>query len=315
MRALLPLEILVRTAETGSLTATARALGLTPAAVSAALKRLEAELGTRLFVRSTRHLRLSLQGEQFLPQAQQMLALWATAQQSAQGQAALGGLLQLSLPSDLGRNVLLPWLDEFLQQHPQLSLRLQVGDRLADVYRQPVDLAIRYGTPADSSLVALPLLPDNRRVLCAAPAYLACHGTPQTPAELAEHVCLSYMLADSQHQQWSFARDGLQQSVTLSNRRMADDGDVVRRWALAGVGIAYKSMLDVADDLMAGRLLPLCPQWQGEAAPLWLICADRRASGVLAQALRVFLQYRLQARWLETQRVLDDAVSAGRGLH
>ncbi|MGM8061040.1 LysR family transcriptional regulator [Vogesella indigofera] len=315
MKALHPLEIVVRTAETGSLTATARALGLTPAAASAALKRLETELGARLFVRSTRHLRLSPQGEQFLPQAQQMLALWATAQQSAQGQAALGGLLQLSMPSDLGRNVLLPWLDEFLQQHPQLSLRLQLGDRLADVYRQPVDLAIRYGTPADSSLVALPLLPDNRRVLCAAPAYLARHGTPQTPAELVEHVCLSYMLADSQHQQWSFVRDGQQQSVTLSNRRMADDGDVVRRWALAGVGIAYKSMLDVADDLIAGRLLPLCPQWQGEAAPLWLICADRRASGVLAQALRAFLQSRLQARWLETQRVLDDAVSAGRGLH
>ncbi|MDC7715385.1 LysR family transcriptional regulator [Vogesella sp. LYT5W] len=307
MKALHPLDIMVRTAETGSLTAAAHALGLTPAAASAALKRLEAELGARLFVRSTRHLRLTPQGEQFLPQAQQMLALWASAQQAAQGQAALRGLLQLSLPSDLGRNVLLPWLDDFLAQHPQLSLRLQMGDRLADVYRQPVDLAIRYGTPADSSLVALPLLPDNRRVLCAAPDYLARHGTPRTPADLNGHVCLSYMLGDSLHQQWSFVRDGLLHSVTLDSRRMADDGDAVRRWALAGAGIAYKSMLDVADDLLAGRLLPLCPHWQGEAAPLWLICADRRASGTLAQTLRAFLQPRLAQRAQQVQALLDDA--------
>ncbi len=312
MKALHPLDIMVRTAETGSLTAAAHALGLTPAAASAALKRLEAELGARLFVRSTRHLRLTPQGEQFLPQAQQMLALWATARQAAQGQQALYGLLQLSLPSDLGRNVLLPWLDDFLAQHPQLSLRLQMGDRLADVYRQPVDLAIRYGTPADSSLVALPLLPDNRRMLCAAPDYLARHGTPQTPAELASHACLSYMLADSPHQRWSFGRDGQQESITLPGQRMADDGDVVRRWALAGKGIAYKSMLDVADDLQAGRLLPVCPGWQGEAAPLWLICADRRATGTLAQALRACLLPRLQARWQGVQNLLAAAAEPQR---
>lgn len=304
MKSLQALEIVVRTAENGSLTATAHSLGLTPAAASAALKRLEAELGCRLFVRSTRSMRLSTQGEQFLPQAQQMLALWAGAQQAVQGQEVLQGLLQLSLPSDLGREMLLPWLGEFMQQHPQLALRLQVADRLADVYRQPVDLAIRYGTPTDSALIALPLVPDNRRVLCASPAYLARRAWPQQPQDLRGHDCLAYMLGDSLHQRWHFSRDGREESVLLDGRLMVDDGHVVRRWALAGEGIAYKSALDVADDLQAGRLVQLCAGWQGEPAPLYLICADRRAAGALAQQLRGFLQPRLLARWQQVKALL-----------
>ena len=109
----------------------------------------------------------------------------------ARDKTAISGTLSISVPSDLGRNVLLPWLDEFQRRHPRVGFQVRISDRLADLFRQPVDLAVRYGTPADSSLVALPLSESNRRVVCASPAYLARHGTPQAPADLRRHNCLS----------------------------------------------------------------------------------------------------------------------------
>ena len=159
MKSLQDLDIFVRTVDSGSLSATARALDLTPAAASAALKRLEAELGVALFVRSTRSLRLTQEGALFLEHCRPALA----ALQQVQGQLAGGragglrGTLQLAAPSDLGRNVLLPWLDAFQAEHPGIDIRLQLADRVANVYSEPVDAAFRYGKPQDSSLVALPL--------------------------------------------------------------------------------------------------------------------------------------------------------------
>ncbi|TVO68484.1 LysR family transcriptional regulator [Denitromonas ohlonensis] len=296
MKGLQDLEIFVRTAELGSLSAAARRLDLTPAAASAALKRLEATLQAALFVRSTRSQRLTAEGEVFLLHCRQALDLLADGREAlASGRSVVRGVLQLSLPSDLGRNVLLPWLDAFQAAHPQVELRLQVSDRLADVYRQPVDLAIRYGSLPDSSLVALPLLPDNRRVLCASPDYLVRYGTPTAPAQLADHNCLCYLLGDAVHDRWRFFRDGQETSVAVRGDRVSDDGDVVRRWALGGWGLAYKSRLDVETDLHAGRLVAVCQDWLGESAPLNLLCADRRQLSPVVQQLREFLSLRLAA--------------------
>ncbi|MCZ4303964.1 LysR family transcriptional regulator [Zoogloeaceae bacterium G21618-S1] len=296
MKALQDLDIFVRTAELGSLSAAARRLDLTPAAASAALKRLEATLQVALFVRSTRSQRLTAEGEVFLLHCRQALDLLASGREAvASGRSVVRGVLQLSLPSDLGRHVLLPWLDEFQATHPQVELRLQLSDRLADVYRQPVDLAIRYGTLPDSSLVALPLLPGNRRVLCASPDYLARAGAPASPAELTEHNCLCFQLGDTVHDRWCFSRDGRATSHRVHGDRVSDDGEVVRRWALAGHGLAYKSHADVHADLRAGRLVAVCPQWQGEPTPLNLLCADRRQLSPAVQQLRAFLMPRLAA--------------------
>ncbi|WP_117147729.1 substrate binding domain-containing protein, partial [Pseudomonas coronafaciens] len=178
-------------------------------------------------------------------------------------------------PSDLGRNVLLPWLDDFQQQHPQLTVRLLLGDRIADLFRQPVDVALRYGEPEDSSLVALPVLPDNRRVLCAAPGYLERHGEPHQIEQLAQHNCLLFMLGDRVHDRWTLNDGKREISLTVSGNRFSDDADVVRRWAVAGEGVAYKSWLDVAADVRAGRLKVLMPDLTGERAPLNLLCAHR----------------------------------------
>lgn len=297
MRSWLDLEVLVRAADAGSLSAAARALDLTPAAASAALKRVEAELGVALFVRSTRSLRLTGEGETFLEHCRRALdALRDGREALASGQAAIGGTLQLSAPSDFGRNQLLPWLDAFLARYPGIQLRLQLSDRLANVYRQPVDIAIRYGEPPDSSLVALPLARDNRRVLCASPDYLARRGVPAGPQALAGHDCLCFMLGDYVHDRWRFERDGRELILPVRPRRIADDGEVVRRWALAGQGVAYKSRLDVAPDLAAGRLCVLCPEWMGEPSPLYFMCPDRRQLSPVVQMLREFLQARCAAQ-------------------
>ena len=293
MNALRDFELFLLVADCGSLSAAARRLDITPAAASIGLKRLEAELGAQLFLRSTRSLRLTDQGQTFLEHCRQAVQLLADGKEALlTGNAALRGVLQLSLPSDFGRHVVLPWLDEFQAINPDLTLRLLLTDRPADIYRHPVDLALRYGNLADSALVALPIAPDNRRILCASPAYIERHGRPETPNDLGDHNCLCFLLGDYVHDRWRFFQGDREFSVQVKGNRISDDGDVARRWAIAGQGIAYKSALDVAGDLRAGRLIRLCPGFTGEPAPLHLLCADRRQISPLVKALREFVAER-----------------------
>ncbi|MBY6185685.1 LysR family transcriptional regulator [Marinobacter hydrocarbonoclasticus] len=295
MKALQDLDIVLLTARLGSLSAAARQLDLTPAATSAALKRVEAELGVALFIRSTRSLKLTDEGERFLSHCAEALALIKSGAEAARSnQSQFAGPLRLSLPSDLGRRTLLPWLDHFVAEHPQLSLQLQFSDRLSDLYQTSSDLSLRYGEPEDSSLVALPVAPHNRRVLVASPEYVRRCGQPESPLQLTGHNCLSFQLDAYRHDRWLFSRAGESVTVKVSGNRSADDGEAVHRWALAGQGIAYKSRLDVADDLAEGRLIVLCRDWQGEAAPLNLICADRRQLSPRIQSLRQFLSERCE---------------------
>jgi len=259
-----------------------------------------------LFVRFTRSLRLTQEGEIFLQHCRQGLQAFADGHNLlADGDATVRGTIQISLPSDLGRNLILPWLDDFQARHPQLQMRVQLSDRIAGVYRQPIDIALRYGLPPDSSLVVLPVAPDNRRVLCASPAYLARTGTPKTPTALIGHNCLCYLLGDAIHDRWRFVRGGREESVRVRGNRVSDDGDAVRHWAVAGHGIAYKSALDVADNLHAGRLTALCPEWRGEAAPLNLVCADRRQINPAVRELREFLAARCAATVLPRDAAVD----------
>jgi len=290
------LELFISTAQYGSLSAAARSLEISPAVASAALKRLECELGLLLFVRTTRSLRLTAEGERLLARSQPLInELRDLADELIAGHSLIRGELSLSLPSDLGRNVILPWLDAFQEQHPELHLRVQLSDRIADVMREPVDVAIRYGQPPDSSQVALPLVSDNRRVLCAAPHYLATHGTPGSPAELSQHNCLCFRVGDALYNRWHFTRDGEVLDIDVSGNRSADDADAVRHWTVSGHGICYRSWLDVGRDVTAGRLTVICPQWQGESLPLNLICPDRRQLSPTIRLLREHLQHRFEA--------------------
>lgn len=296
---LIDLELFVLAAESGSVSSAGRRIGISPATASASLKRLEESVGARLFLRSTRSQRLTGEGEIFLEHCQQALRTLNDGREALNaGRAVIQGVLQISLPSDLGRNVLLPLIDEFQARHSLLQIRLHCSDRVADVFRQPVDIALRYGELPDSSLIALPIAPTNRRILCAAPSYLLRYGTPAQPSELVEHNCLTYQLSDKAHDRWTFIRDGLSTSVQVCGNRTSDDGEIVRRWAVAGCGIAYKSALDVISDVREGRLIRLCQEWQTEAAPLYLICIDRRQLNPVVQLLRAFLVEKMAAHHL-----------------
>lgn len=287
------LDIFIRVADSGSLSAAARSLDLTPAAVSASIKRLEADVGALLFVRTTRQLRLTQAGERFLQHAREgVKAIQQGLNALREPARNLEGPLRMSMPSDLGRSLVLGWLDEFVDRHPGVQLQLDVSDRLADVFRQPVDVALRYGHPGDSSMVAMPIALSNRRVLCAAPTYLVRHGAPLSPADLTRHACLSFTVGHRVHNEWGFTRGEESVRVQVPRTRTASDGEIVHRWALDGRGIAYKSALDVSNSLRSGRLVALCTDWQGEDVPLYLLCPQRREITPMVSALRSFLTLR-----------------------
>ena len=282
------LTLFVRAAALGSFSDAAREAGQQPAQVSAAIKRLETILNIRLFARSTRSLRLTPEGETWLPYATQMLdTLEAGLQKIQTPDDEVRGMLQIAVPSDLGRNLLLTLFRDFRQRHPALRLRLLFSDQLTDVFKDPVDVAFRYGNNDDASFISLPVAPENRRVLVASPEWIARHGEPQTLEELSQHNALIYILRGRPFDRWSLSLDGVDQQQKVSGTVMSDDAEVIRRLAVAGEGIAYKSMLDVSDDLRAGRLRRLLPRYQGDVVPLNLICPHRKQ---LSAAVRLLYE-------------------------
>lgn len=290
------LSLFLRSAALGGFSDAAREADLLPGQVSAAIKRLERELDIRLFARSTRSLRLTAEGERYLPYAQGVLDALRDGREQIHGEhAELRGVLQISAPSDLGRNVLLPWLAAFRRAHPALTLKLFFSDRVADVFREPVDIAIRYGATDDASYVALPLAPDNRRVVAASPAYLVRRGAPAGVEDLAEHDCVLYALGGRVHDKWTFTQAGRRRTVHVRGHLQCDDAEVARRLAVDGEGVVYKSWLDVAEDVRKRRLVPLLQDVVGEPTPLFFVCPHRRQYSPAVRKLHHWLRQRCDA--------------------
>jgi DNA-binding transcriptional LysR family regulator len=270
------LQLFIRLADAGSLSAAARQMHLTPAAASASLKRLEASLAVRLVERSTRSMRLTPEGELLRDHAQRALGVLDDARSLLGAQREeLAGEVHLASPLDLGRTVLSPMLSPFLARHPKLRLVLHLSDAVHDLMRERVDLAVRYGVLQDSSLVVRPLL-ETRRVLVASPGYLAAHGHPVHPDDLARHNCLVLNLKSRPEIRWTFHRGTETVQVKANGNRVADDGGLVREWAVAGLGIAFKAGLDVLADLKAGRLVRVMPAWHGDTTPVQAILPTQR---------------------------------------
>ncbi|HEY9029546.1 MAG TPA: LysR family transcriptional regulator [Burkholderiaceae bacterium] len=289
------LQVLVQTARGGTLTAAARALGITPAAASATLKRLEAQLGTRLFERSTRAMRLTPQGQILLDYASRAFELLDEGQSQVHAdRATLVGTVRVAAPSDLTRNTLLPLFDEFMQAHPGLQLQLSVADRVLDVTRDEVDVAIRYGALADSRLVARTLA-VARPICSAAPDYLRRHGAPRTPQDLAQHNCITFDRGGRRHRRWRFCRDGQWTEVRVDGDRSVDDASLAREWAIAGRGVILKSEIDQRRDLASGALVPLLTEWQSEPYPLHALLPSGRFVPHRVRALVDFLVERFSA--------------------
>ncbi|MEX3019922.1 LysR family transcriptional regulator [Kluyvera sp. STS39-E] len=282
------LSLFVRAAALSSFSEAAREASIPPAQVSSAIKRLETALNIRLFARSTRSLRLTVEGETWLPFALQMLdTLENGLQKIHTPDDEVRGTLQIAVPSDLGRNLLLEVFRRFRERHPALRLRILFSDHRTDIFKDPVDVAFRYGENDDASFISLPVAPENRRVLVASPQWIARHGEPKTLADLEKCNALTYVLRGRLFDRWSLSLDGVEHQVQVSGSITSDDAEVIRRLAVAGEGIAFKSMLDVSRDLQEGRLKVLLPNYLGDNVPLNMICPHRKQ---LSTAVRLLYE-------------------------
>ncbi|MGS0535409.1 LysR family transcriptional regulator [Pseudoalteromonas sp. SaAl2] len=280
------LKLILKVAEFKSITLAAAKLDMRTATASAAIKRVEAALGVDLFVRTTRHLRLSAAGERYIPQCEQALVVLENARQNLKGEHdEIEGELRVALSSDLGRNLVIPWIDEIMDKYPKVSLRAHISDSNIDFYRDSVDIALRYGSPSDTNVYGFKIC-NVPRLLCATKEYVQQHGNPQHPDELSQHQGLFYQLQDIINNVWEFTDGETKFKVKMDGSRAANDGDLVRRWCVAGKGIAVKSALDIADDLLNDRVITLMPGYQHTCGELWLICPSRQSITPAVRLLR-----------------------------
>lgn len=298
------IRLFVEAAGLGGLSAAGRKLGLSPAAASARLVKLEATLNTRLFERTTRKLRLTAEGAMYLAHCQMALDSLDEADAALlAGRSAVSGKLRIAATSDFGRNVLQGWLDDFNALHPQVTLALMLGDSVANLLQDDLDLAIRFGVPQNSSMVARPLA-AGRRVLCAAPSYLAAHGAPAHPSELERFDFIVLSTAIGSSNEWHFRHGGEAATFTvpLADARETNDGALARDWAVNGHGMVMKSVWDVRADLLAGRLQVVLPAWRTPDTPVHALYQRTR---YMAPRVRALLDY-LAERFGEASTELED---------
>jgi DNA-binding transcriptional LysR family regulator len=264
MARLKQIETFVAVAHKGSLTAAAQAEGVAPAVVGRRIDALEARLGVKLLVRTTRKLSLTHEGSAFLEDCQRLITGLADAESSVSaGGVKASGHLRITAPAGFGRRHVAPLVPGFLATHPEVSLSLNLSDRVVDIVNEGVDCAVRVGDLRDSSLVSVRLA-DNRRLCVASPAYLQRAGTPRTPGELAQHQCLTLSSDASQTRGWAFQMEGALHYLRPSGRLDCSDGQVLHDWCLQGLGVAWRSTWEVARDIAAGRLVAVLEDY---AAP------------------------------------------------
>src|SRR5687767_1661917 len=255
--ALQELTVFSRIVGTGSLSAAARELAMSPAVVSRRLAALEARLGVRLINRTTRSLHLTDEGAAYLETCNRILSEIEEADAAVSaGRAEPRGVLRVALPASFGNQHIAPLIPKFAELYPEVQIALSLSDRTVNLVEEGFDVAIRIADLADSSLAARRLAP-NRRVVCASPAYLRRHGTPETPEDLAKHNCLT---TTDFAMNWDYrSADGKAGSVRVTGRYACDNWEVLREWALAGLGVALKSTWDVRRHLEDGSLVSLLP--------------------------------------------------------
>lgn len=281
------MAVFAKVVSAGSLSEAARDLGLSAATVSRRVTALEARLGVRLINRTTRSLHLTDEGAGYFDSCNRVLAEIEEADAAVSaGRVEPKGTLKVAMPSSFGHRHLTPLIPAFAARFPEVQLALSLSDRNVNLIEEGFDLAIRIAALEDSSLAARRLAP-NRRVVCASPAYIERHGSPRTPSELARHNCLT---ANDFAMNWDYkGPDGKPGSIRVSGRYACDNWEVLREWALAGLGVALKSTWDVHRDLEDGSLVPLCPGYtfHGDVA-IYAVYPHRR---FLPAKTRVFIEF------------------------
>ena len=271
----------------GSLSAAARAEGIAPAMIGRRLDALEARLGVKLLQRTTRKLALTDEGAAFLEDCQRILAELEEAEAAVSERSARAtGHLVVSAPAGFGRQHVAPLVPSFLAEHREVSVNLNLSDRVVDVIGEGVDIAIRIASLTDSNLVGVKLA-DNHRVVVATPGYLKRHGTPQTLDELGKHNCLAISSQGSQRG-WTFRDHGKIVTMKVGGNMVCNDGAVLHDWAMAGRGLAWRSMWEVSSEIEAGLLVPVLGQYAAPGNDIYAVFAQRRH---LPLRIRVFVDF------------------------
>ncbi len=282
--------LFLRVLDLGSISAAARTLDISVAVASQRLQRLEKQLGVRLLHRTTRRLHATAEGTLLAKRGRALVEdLEALTSELRQTGDQVSGTLRMTASASFGRQYLSPLLPEFLARHPRVRISVDLSDVMRDMVSSGFDLAIRIGALEDSTLVARKLAP-NRRVLCASPAYLAEHGTPAAPADLAAHECL--LLAGSQGRQdlWRMTdHNGREVAVHVNGRFESNYGEVLRDACVAGLGIALHSAWHVSDDLRGGRLRQVLPHYRLADSGIYALMPQRRLVPMRVRAFVDFL--------------------------
>ncbi|QIA66139.1 LysR family transcriptional regulator [Vibrio astriarenae] len=290
------LQVVVKIAELLSITAAANQLDMSSSAASVSLKRIEQSLGTQLFVRTTRKLRLTPEGERYLPLCYQALELLQQGQVLInEEQNSVSGEVKIAVSSEMGRNLMRELLNDMMEQHPSVSLRLHASDSRTDFYRDGVDVALRAMTKEaalESNLYGFKIC-NIPHVLCAAPSYIEKYGAPQTIEELPQHNTLLYKLYEVVHDGWELFEAEQRYKVKVNSNRAVNDGDIVRRWCVDGVGIAKKSAIDVGEDLLAGRLSRIMTNYTIPETEMWLVLPSRQLISPAVRLIRDELKQRV----------------------
>ena len=289
------MSITLAVAEAGSLSAAARRRKTPLATVSRKVSELEAHLQTKLFNRTSRALVLTDAGRSFVVAAKRILADVAEAERAASGEYTTPrGDLTVSAPVALGRMHLLPVLAEFLATFPRVDVALGLQDRPVDLLEEEIDVALRIGALADSSLIAV-RVGEIRRVVCASPAYLKSHGTPKSPDQLAGHDCIACVPAQSPNT-WTFERDRTTYHVPVRSRLIVSNLESACDAARAGIGIAMAFSYQVADLVRSGELVPLLQEFMPPARPVSFVYSPNRFMPVKLRAFLDFALPRLKPR-------------------
>ena len=288
MAKLKQLESVVSVVARGSLTAAARAEGVAPAIMGRRLDALEERLGVKLLVRTTRRITLTHEDSAFLEDCQRLLLELANAEASVSaGGVKASGHLRITAPAGFGRRHVAPLVAKFRAQHADVTITLNLSDRVVNLAGESFDCAVRVGDLPDSSLVSVRLA-DNRRLCVATPDYLARCGTPQHPADLARFDCLSLSSDASQTRGWAFDLAGELVHLKPGGPLDCSDGQVLHDWCLAGYGIAWRSTWEVESEIAAGRLVAVLESFAAPANGIYAVFPQRRH---LALRVRLWIDF------------------------
>jgi DNA-binding transcriptional LysR family regulator len=261
MNKLKEIEAFVSVSEAGSLTAAALREGVTPVMMGRRIDALEKRLGVKLLHRSTRSLTVTQQGVVFLDHCRKLLGDLQEAERLVtEGRRKVTGHLIVSTPAAFGRKHVAPHASAFIAENPELRISFNLTDRVVDLVREGYDFGVRIGGVIDPSFVAIKLA-GNRRVVCATPQYLARRGHPQSLEDLSRHNCLAFNLQGGQQRGWYFQKNGKPLTVRVSGNLDCNDGELLHRWSLEGLGLAWRSTWEIQRELSAGELVTVLDEF------------------------------------------------------